>query len=497
MESPAMKAIKLFRIIELVLPWFLNSGSRLLKLHQNHTRGNEPVWRAICYTLCMRRGSPLLLIVAFCFAAHLSGRAQTVDSKSVEFFEKRIRPLLAERCYPCHSGKTQWGGLRVDSRSGLLQGGTRGPALVPGNPEESLLIKAVSYQQADLKMPPTGRLSDQDVAALAEWVRMGARAETETVTATRAGIDIEEGRKHWAYRPPKKPVLPPVKDARWPRTNIDRLILAKLEEKGIRPFADADRATLLRRAYFDLIGLPPAPDQIAAFLKDKRPDAFARVVDALLASPHFGERWGRHWLDVARFAESVTLRGFVFKEAWRYRDYVIDAFNEDLPYDQFIREQIAGDLLPATGIAERRRRMIATTFLALGNTNLEEQDKAQLRMDIVDEQLDTIGKAFLAQTIGCARCHDHKFDPIPTSDYYAMAGILRNTKTVTNANVSGWIELALPVDPEQEELYRKHEVKIAALQSQIKTAKDAAKALAGKNSEPKSGRDFQPAVVAA
>ena len=200
---------------------------------------------------------------------------------------------------------------------------------------------------------------------------------------------------------------------------------------------------------------------------------------------------------MARYAESVTLRGFIFKEAWRYRDYVIDAFNEELPFDQFIREQIAGDLLDSNSISEKRRRMIATTFLALGNTNLEEQDKAQLRMDIVDEQLDTIGKAFLAQTIGCARCHDHKFDPIPTRDYYAMAGILRNTKTVTNANVSGWLELPLPVEPEQEKVFAAHEQQIATLQKEIKTAKDAAKALAGKSSEPKSGHDFQPAVVAA
>jgi hypothetical protein len=332
------------------------------------------------------------------------------------------------------------------------------------------------------------------VAALTEWIRLGARAEAETTTATRAGIDIEEGRKHWAYRLPKKPLFPLVKDASWPRTNIDRLILVKLEEKGIRPVADADRATLLRRVYFDLIGLPPAPDQVAAFLKDKRADAFARVVDGLLASPHFGERWGRHWLDVARFAESVTLRGFVFKEAWRYRDYVIEAFNSDYPYDRFVKEQVAGDLLPYESVKDRSRGLIATTFLALGNTNLEEQDKKQLEMDVVDEQLDTIGKAFLAQTIGCARCHDHKFDPIPTRDYYALAGILRGARALEHANVSKWIERPLPLAPDEDAIYRAHESAVAALEQELKTAKEAAKTRAGKSAEV--AVPFMPSIAA-
>jgi hypothetical protein len=436
-----------------------------------------------------------LLFMAGCVlaGARLLGAA---EPGGVEFFEKRVRPVLVERCYECHGEKKQKGGLRLDSAAAVRAGGDSGAVLVPGQPEKSLLIKVISWSDPDLQMPPKNKLPDAEIAALTEWVKMGAPDPRTNQSSQIANLKSQPT-NHWAYQPLKKSVPPTTKDSSWPRASLDRFILAKLEEKQIRPNPDADRITLLRRAYYDLIGLPPTPEQIDEFVKDSSPDAFARIVDRLLASPQFGERWGRHWLDVARYAESVTLRGFIFKEAWRYRDYVIDSFNNDLPFDQFIREQIAGDLLDSKSISEKRRRMIATTFLALGNTNLEEQDKAQLRMDIVDEQLDTIGKAFLAQTIGCARCHDHKFDPIPTRDYYAMAGILRNTKTVTNANVSGWIELPLPVDPEQEKLFAAHEKQVAALQKEIKTAKDAAKALAGKNSDPKSGRDFQPAVVAA
>jgi cytochrome c553 len=419
----------------------------------------------------------------------LAASAAGADATSFEFFEKRVRPVLVERCYECHGEKKQKGGLRLDSAAAVLKGGDSGAALVPGKPEESRLVKGISWSDPDFQMPPKNKLSDSEIAALTEWVKLGApdpRTNTAALTAN-----------HWAYQPLKKVSPPANKNSSWPRTDIDRFVVAKLEAKQIQPTVDADRATLIRRAYYDLIGLPPKPEEMDAFVNDKSPNAFARVVNRLLASPQFGERWGRHWLDVARYGESVTLRGFVFKEAWRYRDYVIEAFNSDLPFDEFIREQIAGDLLSSSSIAEKRRRMIATTFLALGNTNLEEQDKAQLRMDIVDEQLDTIGKSFLAQTIGCARCHDHKFDPIPTRDYYAMAGILRNTKTVTNANVSGWIENPLPVEPEQEETFRKHEVLVAALQSEIKTAKEAAKTLAGKSSEPKSTRESKPVVVAA
>ncbi|HXG10340.1 MAG TPA: DUF1553 domain-containing protein [Gemmataceae bacterium] len=411
--------------------------------------------------------------------APLSPRGgREVGGEGVDFFEKKIRPVLVEHCYQCHSAEAEAkkklrGGLRVDSREGLLKGGDSGPAIVPGKPEESLLIQALRYADG-LQMPPRGKLPAAIVADFETWVRQGApdpRVAAAAGTGKQVGLSIEEGRKFWAYRLPQKPPLPEVRDTSWPWTDIDRFLLTRLETRGLRPVADADRATLARRLYFDLIGLPPSPEEIDAFVNDPSPDAYERLVDRLLASPHFGERWGRHWLDVARFAESVTLRGFVLKEAWRYRDYVIESFNQDVPFDRFIREQVAGDLLPADTPAQRRRQLTALTFLTLGNTNLEEQDKKQLRMDVVDEQLETIGKAFLAQTIGCARCHDHKFDPIPTRDYYALAGILRNARTLEHANVSKWLERPLPLEPEQEAALQKHEQAVAALQARIRAAR--------------------------
>ena len=413
-------------------------------------------------------------------------------TEGLDFFEKKIRPLLAEHCYECHAtgAKKIKGGLLLDSRPGWTKGGDNGPALVPGEPEKSLLIKAVRWSAPDLQMPPKNKLTPAQIADLEQWVRRGAPdpRTTEISNSKSAMANVPSARtNHWCYQPLQRSLPPAVQHTAWPRTDADRFLLAALEAKGLQPVADADRATLARRAYFDLLGLPPTPEQMDDFANDSRPDAFARLVDQLLASPHFGEHWGRHWLDVVRFAESVTLRGTVFKEAWRYRDYVIDAFNRDWPYDQFLREQVAGDLLPASTRDERRRQIIATAFLAVGPTNFEEQDKKLLRMDVVDEQLDTIGKAFLAQTVGCARCHDHKFDPIPTRDYYAMAGILRSTRTLTNANVSGWIEVPLPVEPEQEQILVAHEAAVTALAAEIKSVKDAARALAGKSGEPGAG----------
>src|SRR5436190_4430109 len=322
----------------------------------------------------------------------------------VESFEKRIRPVLADRCYECHGEKKQKGGLRLDSAMALRKGGDSGPALVPGRPEESLMIKAISWSDPDLQMPPKNKLTDSEISALTEWVKMGApdpRTNAPSAIAAAAGMSATN---HWAYRAVKKIEPPQTKNAEWPRSSIDRFILAKLEAKQMTPVADADPETLLRRAYYDLIGLPPTPEQVDAFVSDKVPGAFADIVDGLLASPQFGERWGRHWLDVARYAESVTLRGLVFKEAWRYRDYVINAFNEDLPFDQFVREQLAGDLLQAKDISERQRQVTAVTFLALGNSNLEEQDKAQLRMDIVTEQPTTIDKPFWDKPLGWTSC---------------------------------------------------------------------------------------------
>ncbi len=395
--------------------------------------------------------------------------ANADDPDGVAFFEKKIRPVLVKECYSCHSSEAKRlkGGLRLDSRAGVLKGGDSGPAVVPGKPDESRLLDALRYD--GIEMPPRARLPDEVVADFERWVSLGAPDPRDgKATPVRVGIDIEAARRSWAYQQPRRHEPPSVTTTDWPRTEIDRFILSSLEARGLRPTRDADRATLIRRLHYDLIGLPPSPEEVASFVADTSPDAYEKRVDRLLASPRFGERWGRHWLDVARFAESLTLRGFVMNQAWRYRDYVIDAFNADMPFDQFIREQIAGDLLPAASLADRRRQLVATAFLALGNTNLEEQDKQQLVMDVVDEQLDTIGKAFLAQTIGCARCHDHKFDPIPTRDYYALAGILRNARTLDHANVSKWLERPLPAPPDQEAAIREHDARVASLEARIK-----------------------------
>src|SRR5579883_306471 len=433
--------------------------------------------------------SPLFAILLFTptsiDAADPTPAAKPLDPQAVEFFEKKIRPVLTQHCASCHSAeaaknKKIKGALYLDTRDGILKGGDSGPALVPGKPAESLLLKTLKYD-GDVQMPPKGKLPDAVIKDFEKWIAMGApdpRGVSSGTAKRQVGLTIEEGRKFWAYKLPVQPTIPEVRNTKYePRNEIDAFILAALETKGLKPAREADRATLIRRLYYDLIGLPPSPEEVDAFVNDTDAKAYEKLVDKLLASPQFGERWGRHWLDIARYAESVTLRGFVFKEAWRYRDYVIDSFNRDVPFDRFVREQIAGDLLPAASPAERSRQLVATTYLMLGNTNLEEQDKAALRMDVVDEQLDVIAKGFLAQTVTCARCHDHKFDPIPTRDYYAIAGILRNAKAMEHANVSQWIEVPLPSDPATEAAVQKHNEAVAALQAKLA----AAKKLAGPN----------------
>ena len=425
---------------------------------------------------------PCVAVAAGLFLA--AGVVGAADAADIEFFERKIRPILIERCYECHSEeKKVKAGLRLDVTEGWLEGGDSGPAVVPGNAEHSALIKAVRYSGLEFEaMPPKSALPPAELALLEEWVQRGAPGPAAATTAARpkqTGLSVEAGKQFWAFVPPAKPAVPAVSPGAqgWPRTNIDHFIAAKWEEKGLRPGPDAERAALFRRASFDLTGLPPTPEALDAFVRDNRPDAFARAVDALLASPHFGERWGRHWLDVARFAESSGGgRTLLFKDAWRYRDYVIEAFNRDAPFDQFIREQLAGDLLPAATPEDRRRQLVATAFLALGPTNYEEQAKDALRMDIIDEQIDTFGKAFLGMTISCARCHDHKFDPIPTSDYYAIAGILHSTHTLHNYtdNVARWVDLPLPMDAASEQEIIAHEARVAAIEARIKKLRPAA-----------------------
>ncbi len=357
------------------------------------------------------------------------------EAKALEFFEKKVRPLLADHCYNCHSANTNaQGGLRVDDRNGLIAGGRRGPAVVPGRPAQSLLIQAVSHTHEKLKMPPNARLSDEQVADFTMWIEQGA-----IWPAPLASVDIDEPnaaydklrKEHWAWQPlaAAGAGAPDVRDRSWPRDDIDRFILHRLEDEGLAPVADADKPTLLRRVSFDLTGLPPDPAFVEAFVADGSPEAFAKVVDRLLASPAFGERWGRHWLDVARYAESTgSSRNRPFPHAWRYRDYVVDAFNRDKPYDRFLHEQIAGDLLPAESDPAREEHLIATGFLALGVKDVNQRFEVGFRMDNIDEQIDTLSRSVLALTVSCARCHDHKFDPIPTKDYYSLAGIFHSTE---------------------------------------------------------------------
>ena len=315
-----------------------------------------------------------------------------ISPEQERFFEAKIRPVLVSQCGKCHASTAEKlrGGLRLDSREGVRLGGDSGPVIVPGNPDESLLIRAIRYRDEELRMPPKARLPAGVIADFEAWVKMGApdpRAGPAAVSV-RPPVDLAKGRDFWSFRPPKRSAPPAVKRADWPRGDIDRFLLAALEARGLAPVADADRTRLLRRVTFDLIGLPPTPADLDAFLGDHSPDAFAKVVARLLDSLGFGERWGRHWLDVARFAESSGKTNFTYPQAWRYRDWVIASFNADTPYDRFVREQVAGDLLPARDDRERADQLIATGFLAIGSKAHDAENRGQFVLDLVDEQIE-------------------------------------------------------------------------------------------------------------
>ncbi len=429
------------------------------------------------------------------------------SQEGVDFFERKIRPVLVQHCYSCHTGavKKLKGGLSVETRQGLLEGGDNGPAMVPGKPDESLLIKAIRHTDPDLKMPRKEKLPAEVIADFEKWIKMGApdpRTKLTNPERKRGDIDIDEGRKFWAFQAPKILRLPQVKDAAWPRGDIDRFVLAKLEVKNLKPSRDADPGVLLRRLHYALIGLPPTVEELERFTKAwdtagaKRGEIIVDIVDRLLASPHFGERWGRHWLDVARFAESSGGgRTAIFKDAWRYRDYVIHSYNSDKSFAQFVTEQLSGDLQDAKTPQERYWQLVATAFLLLGPTNFERQDKPILEMDVIDEMIDTMGKGFLGMTIGCARCHDHKFDPIPTKDYYALAGIFKSTKFIVHSNVSRWMERSLPSqDPQIELTIKKHDAAVASLKKQIAMVK-AKNPNAGVVTEPIKGTPLDPKTL--
>jgi hypothetical protein len=367
-------------------------------------------------------------------AALLVGNARGADPKAerTDFFEKRVRPVLVEQCYKCHSSKSEKlkGGLMLDSREAMLKGGDTGPAIAPGDIEKSLIVEAVRWQNKDLQMPPKNALDPSQVRDIETWVRDGAEwpDDPNGRALAKKPFDLQERKKeHWCWQAPVDAPPPAIKDAAWPRSAIDRFILAKLEEKGLKPAPDAERSTLIRRVTFDLTGLPPTPEAVAAFIEDQSPDAFAKVVDGLLASPSFGERWARHWLDLVRYSET---RGhefdYIIPNAWEYRDYVIRALNSDVPYNQFAAEHIAGDLLPPrlnpqTGANES---ILGTGFWFFNEEVQSPVDIRQDEADRMDNRLDVMAKTFLGVTVGCARCHDHKFDAISQRDYYALQGFL-------------------------------------------------------------------------
>ncbi len=361
----------------------------------------------------------------------LSHGEPALPTEQLDFFEKKIRPILAENCYKCHSlerGKAK-GDLTLDTRGALLKGGKNGPAIVPGAPDRSLLISAIHYTDPDMQMPPKGeKLSPLQIAELTEWVRMGApdpRLEATGANGEKLSGLTDKARLHWAYQPLQKPAIPINKNQPWCRTPVDAFILQKLEEKGMLPAPDAEKETLLRRATYDLTGLPPTPLEVDAFLRDKSPNAFSKVIDRLLDSPHYGERWGRFWLDTARYSDTAggnpnaqRANDYRFPYAWTYRDYVIKAFNEDRPYDQFILEQIAADKLPSA--QSDKTKLAALGFLTVG-------ERFSNPNDIINDRIDVVTKGLLGMTVTCARCHDHMFDPIPTQDYYALHGIFAST----------------------------------------------------------------------
>ena len=392
------------------------------------------------YLLMLPRLEALLagsLLIALAWAPS-PDLAASDDTVTVDFFEQSILPLLKTRCFECHShesGKAK-GGLVLDSRRGWEKGGHSGAAIVAGQPQSSRLLEAIRYTNPEFRMPPKAPLSEDEVRLFERWIAGGAPDPRQPVARKRDPGDL------WALQPIRRIKAPASSDPEWPHDALDQFVAAKLEEAGLRPAPDADRYRWLRRVTFDLTGLPPSPSEIDDFVNDPSETAFETVVDRLLQSTAFGDHWARHWFDLSCYADLADIDGNVLiRDAWRYRDYVIAAFNSDKPLDRFIHEQIAGDLLPFESSAERRENIIATGFLAIGPWTLQNYIKGQLDADVVDHQIDRIGRVFLGQTLSCARCHDHKFDPIPTRDYYALAGIFHSTRTTSYDGPGVWSQI--------------------------------------------------------
>ena len=432
----------------------------------------------------------------------LSVQLTVAANQNTNFFEKKIRPVLSKNCYECHSAKSKSlkAGLLLDRKAGWERGGKNGSVIIPGEPAKSILINALRYGNHDLQMPPSGKLSETVLADFEKWISMGAQdprnsplEEVFAVGGLRAK-SLEEGKKFWAFKPIKLPPLPDVQKDEWIKDEIDRFILRGIENKKLQPATKTDPLTLLRRIFFDLTGLPPSPEDIKDFQESSSENSFEDVVDNLLESPRFGERWGRHWLDVARYADTTGGgRNNPFPNAHRYRDYVINGFNKDKPFDQFIMEQIAGDLMSSTSDDEYNEKLTGIGFLALGPHNYELQDKELLRMEVVDEQLTAVGKAFMGLTMDCARCHDHPFDPIPIQDYYSMAGIFRSTNSLVLGNVAGFHERGLR--DEFGEQRNQYEQTLASLEKRLKDAVDLVKSLGGDESKKKNLISLDPITL--
>ena len=421
------------------------------------------------------------------------------SEKGIEFFENKIRPVLAEHCYECHSAKSEKlkGGLLLDRSEGWKRGGKSGAVIKPGKPLESILYSALGYENDDLQMPPSGKLSNGIRKDFMEWIAMGAPDPRKSPVSEISAVgglkakSLEDGRKFWSFKPVKVLELPQPKNLEWVVDDIDRFILDKLEKKDLSPALKADPVTLVRRIFFDLTGLPPSPKQVKDFQNDLSPNAWEHLVESLLNSPRFGERWGRHWLDVARYADTTGGgRNNPFPNAHRYRDYVIESFNKDKPFNLFIKEQIAGDLMQSSSETEINEKLTGTGFLALGPHNYELQDKELLRMEVVDEQLSAVAKAFMGLTMDCARCHDHPFDPIPIQDYYSMAGIFRSTNSLVPGNVARFHERDLRdafVTQRNE-----HQKTLGLLEKKLKEAISKVKSLGG---DTKSEKSIDPLIL--
>ncbi|MBL9166149.1 MAG: PSD1 domain-containing protein [Verrucomicrobiales bacterium] len=420
------------------------------------------------------------------------GFVTQVSTEQTEFFERRIRPVLAEQCYACHSARAEKlkGNLFLDSRAGIIKGGDSGPVITPGEPEASLLLQAVRHTDPGLVMPPKGKLTSEQIVDLEAWILMGApdprTEDTPQAALARSAIDWTKAKEWWSFRPLRRPVGPVVQGRSWARQELDTFVLARLEAAGLAPAPEASREVLIRRATFDLIGLPPTPEEVEGFVTDPSPRAFEIVIERLLASPRYGERWGRHWLDVVRYADTAGDNSdFPIPQMRHYRDWVIRAFNRDLPYDEFVTQQIAGDLLGSATPEQSKEQLVATGYLANARRFGSRVDDYPQHLTIEDT-LDNLGRTFLGLTLNCARCHDHKFDPITASDYYALYGIFHSTRypwpgieldqrqrDLVPLVSSGERRAALQLIQDRESEQRKLDGEIQRLKEALKTATTA------------------------